>query len=87
MSFIYHSRQQYHKYKENTEQMKGNLHLKNSEKVILLILTMSKLKLSLCSNDCIKLINDLIKGTQIQKDLINWKKARKVTDKYETLQG
>ena len=60
---------------------------KIEEKVITLILTMSKLKCSLRSNECIKLINDLIKGTQVQAELLEWKKLRKTINKDGTYTG
>ena len=51
------------------------------DNVISLIITMSKLKRSLKSSEGLKLINDLINNTQIQQDLINWKRSRRISNK------
>ena len=57
----------------------NDLPLKQIEmKILALIKCMNNIKRSLTMTDGIDLINDIIKGTQVQANLIQWKKNKKI---------
>ena len=45
-----------------------------------MICAMGQIRRSLTGSECLSLTNDLIVGTQIEKDVIRWKKNRKEYD-------
>ena len=55
--------------------------------VVNLLLCMSKLKRALTVSESLKLINELIDGTEMQQKLIKWKKAKKMYHTSEEDEG
>ena len=48
------------------------------DKLVALLLCMSKIKRSLTSSEGLRLANELIEGTAVQQQLVQWKMNKKV---------
>ena len=57
------------------------------QEIVDLLLCMSKLKRSLTASESLRLINDLIDGTHIQRELIEWKRKKKMYHKSQDDEG
>ena len=54
------------------------------QNIVDLLLCMSKVKRALTASESLRLINELIDGTNVQKDLISWKIKKKIYTKNES---